>query len=224
MCTLSFEWTKSAWGLVTKPFTERIWKSEQEDGTLISVVKSGVNGLAMIFAPVACLVMALVTPLFAAFDLIYHPLKECFFPELPGRLPISSKAFYDGGPLDSGATFGAICGWTDRQIEEDPSFLYWMFPSHLERDLEQGKMVQGLARMMTFYGLFLNEGAIHTTDHTEQRKVDLAAPHHLENITRIHSCLNRYGLNGLAESLAGHFFHLQPDQVPNDGILSGAFG
>jgi hypothetical protein len=222
MCSPTFEWTKSGWGVATRPFTERIWESETDDGTAISVLKSGVNGMAMILAPVACLVMALVTPLFAAFDLVYHPLKECFFPEPPGRLPLSSKAFYDGQALDDGSTLESICGRTNQELDADWSFLYWMFPSHVERDLDPNKIVQGLTRVMLFYGYSLDNSEITETAQKESRKRDLADPKYEEIITRMHTCLTRYGLHDLAESLADHFPHLLPEEDPE--IKTDAFG
>ncbi len=213
---------------MTKPFTERIWESQQSDGTMISIVKSGVNGLCMLLSALASVVMAVVTPIIVAVDLAYGPLKSLICPEKPPKLPISSKSFYDGEALDSGATFNEVVGWTNDQIEKDSSFLYWMFPQHLEEELMQkpysDQMVEGFKRMLAFYGLTLQDGLkIKTSDETKVRFEQLD----LSSLTKIHDSLKLYGHRDLADALSKRLHKLQgnhptielPEQHPDPNSI-----
>jgi hypothetical protein len=215
------------WGEAIDAFQKNVYSVEKEDGCVFSLLKHSVNGLCKGFALVAMAVVAVATPVFAFFDVIYGTAKALFYCEVKPMSKTSILDFYRSGKEthDTGLTLDQILDKDNEWLEKEHDFIQWLFPTEqvgVNRNAPlsnaetqeafkadpglQANMQRAFERMLKFYGMEKTMmGSISSaTDHRERIANLLAHPHNNLRITRILTSLRLHGL----EDEASHFIKM----------------
>ncbi len=227
MSCCSFAITKSMWGEATDVFQKNTYNIEKDDGCVYTLFKHGVNGVCKGFALLAMAVVAIVTPIFVLFDLIYSATKSLCCYEVKPVHTTSVLEFYRGEKThDTGLTLDEILAKDDDWLEGDHDFIQWLFPLEskgvnpnasltnsktqetFRKDPElQANMRKALDRMLKFYGMefasneYFNKDTVKIASNFRQRIQNLLDnPHNNKRITRILKSLNLHGLENEAQS------------------------
>ena len=171
---------------------------------------------------------------------IIHAIKRCFGSKTMSG-PLNLIPFYRGQePNNRQATFEQILSWDDGQLEADHHYIQWLFPlasqSNHNRtapvlDAEtiqtfrndaalKSQMLRSFRRMLTFYGLQMNEGPIAITrapNFNARATVWLTPPdqnyHNFLRVTRIIRSMNILGLPEYGKA----FYSIMENIARNEG-------
>lgn len=225
MSCCSFAITQSMWGEAIDSFQKNVYDIEQEDGCVYSLFKHGVNGICKGFALIAMAVVAVTTPVFALFDVIYGTVKTLFSCEVRQVNKTSILDFYRGTPThDTDLTLDQILAKDDAWLEKEHDYIQWLFPTEevgtnrnaslsnketqaafkAEPEL-QAQMKRAFERMLKFYGLETSfMGSISAGTNYRERIANLLAhPHNNLRITRILDSLRFHGLDDEVQHFIG---------------------
>ncbi len=227
MSCCSFGITQSMWGEAIDAFQKNVYDVKKEDGCVYSLFKHGVNGICKGFALVALAVVAVATPVFALFDVIYGTVKTLFCCEVRQVNQTSILDFYRGTSThDTDLTLDQILKKDDAWLEKEHAFIQWLFPTEqvgVNRDASlsnketqaafkadpklQAQMKRAFERMMLFYGLkpdLFGIGSLSFANNYLDRIGNLISHDHNNlRITRILTSLRFHGLTEEAEHFIG---------------------
>jgi hypothetical protein len=146
--------------------------------------------------------------------------------------------FYRGGRDDKGRTLEEILAWPDEELEAVHNFIQWLFPlpersganpdapvldaatiSAFRASSElQDRLRQSFLRMLRFYGLVFETGAVRPAANFSTRSLNWLNPgnHNHLRLTRILRSLRLLGLESESEALfraLSGIYRAQPESI-----------
>ena len=123
--------THQVWNKVQAAYSTDVCPISEEDAVLNKVAKHTANFGARTCVVVAAAIVAIVTPIFVALDLVWQLAEKIMKLVRTDRASYALLNFYDESkPNTKGVFLSDMLKWKDEQFEKDTDHLQWLFPTH----------------------------------------------------------------------------------------------